>query len=964
MSDDELTWMSTSEVIVIDAGAHQWQCGFAGDEGPGTILPGAKSDETFDAQVFAVFEALEVESTDELGAVLLSAPAATTPATRERIAKALFAGGVRRLHISASPLLALCSTGFETGVLVDVGHTHTHILAIYAGHAALPLAAATVHPIGGNAAPERGSCDALFESGNGACGLHEAVWRTVALADVSVRGALLERVVCIGGGTMLPSFVDRFEDELRRCSVSTTPPKVFATNARALATWMGGSTLCDMPSAAARFVTREALARDASRLHIGALDAAVIGELEESCLRVNSEDGRKYEEARRDGRKHACALAEDGRAWWLAQAPAAGGAERARMRTTQRVVRSLYIAALTHMGLSVAEDGGSASAPTSARRAALAALGVSDRPPASAVASTPARLSMLPASTALALGGSALQLLGGASGVACGAPGDSAWLGRRMSHILVASWAVSTLTTCGDAPAEARHHAHAAKAAVARRWRQWAEARLVAREKSLSLGEHAVRFWAHTETIVAWHEWHRQAHALSAARTWLRLASGRLATRCALYAWGVHVSMVRRTTVLHLRAARHAIRGDFGTWLYLQESAADARAMLHRAARHALCIVIAKWVQRAGQLQLAYDLRARAVTHGRRHRLHLGYEQIQQPAQRRARALDFERRSQQLAAWRDGLRRRRAARRWRNWRAATVADAFRVRCALINSVVVWRIVVRQTISSAVIAAAEEDTKSRMLPMRRGRMLARGWSLLEAWSLAQRPFVEATQRAAELRERRERDKTSTAVSTWRLEGTSLRTLRRNRAAASRLRGNFVRMHARVAVSSTILKWQGEARRRRRRQRTIREQLWQLTQLTRDIERHWGGLGRSKGTPSVEELLVMCVDARAIAPLDAAGSALAKSVPSHALHVMKAGVRGAMEALQREYAEIYASPATEHYSMAMASSPRQNQDRPLHRHPAPGLRSIHSLSSLNTVRPRTDWQPPSSLGFGRY
>lgn len=89
--------------------------------------------------------------------------------------------------------------------MVDVGERSASILALYEGHAVLD-AATLVLFTGGEAGGSDARCDGFFdlslledgESGGlkvASVGLHEALLRTVALADSSLRGELLDNIV-------------------------------------------------------------------------------------------------------------------------------------------------------------------------------------------------------------------------------------------------------------------------------------------------------------------------------------------------------------------------------------------------------------------------------------------------------------------------------------------------------------------------------------------------------------------------------------------------------------------------------------------------------------------------------------------------------------------------------------------------------------------------------------------------
>lgn len=233
-------------MLIVDAGRCQWACGYAYDDGPSVLLPAPAAPdgdrEAIRAQVLAAFEELEVDADDGLSAIVTEPPG-TSAAAREGVARAFFRSGIRSLHIVAAPLLAMYSTDFETGVIVDVGHCATHVFCMHSGLPALPIVAATMHPVAGahavphdvDAEPDHHSpptsCEHLF----GPCGVHDAVARTVGLADVTLREALFGRVVCVGGGSLAPGFAERLSDELRAILGRASCPwdvRVFASNER------------------------------------------------------------------------------------------------------------------------------------------------------------------------------------------------------------------------------------------------------------------------------------------------------------------------------------------------------------------------------------------------------------------------------------------------------------------------------------------------------------------------------------------------------------------------------------------------------------------------------------------------------------------------------------------------------------------------------------------------------------
>lgn len=226
-----------AEVLIIDAAAHEWCCGWAESNGPDVVLPGVSfgDRDAWSAAMAEVFEKMEAEPSEI--AVLLCEPPGVTAADREHVAATLF--GVHRvcaLHVAAAPVLALYNTGF-TGIVVDVGEESASIHVIYDGAAVLETA--TIHALA-DAVP-----------------LHEAIIRTANLADASLRGALLHAVVLAGHGSVGGDFAAQLERELRAALDATKwQPRVVARADRRLAVWLGGAILASIPSSIEEFVAR------------------------------------------------------------------------------------------------------------------------------------------------------------------------------------------------------------------------------------------------------------------------------------------------------------------------------------------------------------------------------------------------------------------------------------------------------------------------------------------------------------------------------------------------------------------------------------------------------------------------------------------------------------------------------------------------------------------------------------
>lgn len=240
-----------ASTIVIDAGMCEWRCGWAYDEGPSEVLSGTPDGST-PARLAAAFIALEATPAET--SVIISERPGTLAAEREGIAAALFSEhGVHSVCIAAAPLLALFHIQRDTCLLVDVGERSCTIFPVYEGHAVLD--AATAHPLAGGNLPSRlAGCDGLFEPsrlGLTVVGVHQAVLRTIALVDVSLRGTLLHNIVLIGGGSLLDGFPERLRRELAvalKAARLSWVPRVVANPDRRYACWLGGALFQQIPS--------------------------------------------------------------------------------------------------------------------------------------------------------------------------------------------------------------------------------------------------------------------------------------------------------------------------------------------------------------------------------------------------------------------------------------------------------------------------------------------------------------------------------------------------------------------------------------------------------------------------------------------------------------------------------------------------------------------------------------------
>ena len=200
--------MSSFEVLLFDAGACQWRCGRAEEQGPDVVLPGVAAGDTeaWQHQFKAALEQLEADPTE--CALILSEPPATTAAQRAERASFLFALGLQSVHFAAAPLLAIYDAGFDTGMVVDVGLRAAYIYALVDGLSVLEKATVVRLPSSGE---ERAwpDCEDHLPL------LLDALVRTLALIDISLREQLLATITLVGGGSFAPELPQRLEQQLR-----------------------------------------------------------------------------------------------------------------------------------------------------------------------------------------------------------------------------------------------------------------------------------------------------------------------------------------------------------------------------------------------------------------------------------------------------------------------------------------------------------------------------------------------------------------------------------------------------------------------------------------------------------------------------------------------------------------------------------------------------------------------------
>lgn len=887
------------EAVVIDSGACQWRCGYASDEGPGTVLPGVPVDAAgYKTQLLAAFEEMELESPGEYGLIISEAPGVSA-STRRLIAAAVFSTGVGHVHFAAAPLLAMFSRGFDTGILVDVGHRHTHVYAVFAGHCPLPIDAAAAYALAGAAldwkdAPP--SCTSLFEAAKDeaaaggddkAGGVHEAIWQTVRLADISLQGALLANVVCVGGGSLATEFPHRLERKLR--SKLTHTPRlacdlhVLANADRRFASWMGGSMFASIPSNKQMFLSPSELDATPSELERRSAPLACLplAKLRARCQAAASDEAANYTARRNQSASQVAKVAEDARAWWLEQAPSGSLTERSRQRALQcGVVHSLLGCACTQAGIGTG---------TTNRRP----------PPLSAAA-------------ALTLSGRALRLLGCSlsSGLCSelGVCSSDERLWRRLSHLLVAEWASSPMC---ELPASdlARHAARATESTVRRAVRAWRrEAWRILRAQQLLYGEAAAaldelrmrqglsrwREHAHQRLLaeLVLHRAMRYVQRWRGFGSWMRchvrrrrerllelrglLRGSRARLQRAIKCWG---SSGVATTQQRATQASAKAHGDCGSqriawrrWSDFLDGRTRLRRFawwrLHRNAIKALNKLVG--VARQGRRLRAYcsrilnahtatawtewagvaAVRAREMTFARE----LVRPFVQRLAERRAN----RRRAAGLTRWRKEHSLRTAQALGRRRTLAALAGSWRVearqRHTLKALVSRWRTTVlrreykallgRWLVGARALKAIRRieaifacDVDGSMLPARRARGLTRGVARLQAWRARERGIFELESRAKPMRRR--------ALSKWRTQRREAcfgrwageASYRRLLSSKQRDVRHFLLWLVRareVSNSRASLRyWQSHALKSIEHQESLRARLWYMEELQRAI-----------------------------------------------------------------------------------------------------------------------------------
>lgn len=572
--------MVPNRTIVLDLGAIEWRCGFAEDDGPEYVREGVPpAAPTWEASLSDMLEELEVSASAPEHAVLLSERPGASDSDRTVAARALFDRGIGALLTVAAPLLALYSCNMDTGVLVDVGSSATCVLLIFEGRHVLDTATLLPHEASGD-------LDAIAE----------AILRCLALVDMSVRGALLGRIVLVGGGTMAASFVEGLSKKLEEALCAEGAPwrpHVVANAERRLSCWLGGATVALLESARALFVTSDAYQKDAALVHTCALPLACrpLATQEATQRDLATSEAAAVAELAHQAKQRASSVAAEARAWWVEQAPAHGTIERSRQRSLQQlVVRPLYARALSGLLLQL---------PTSTDGAAVA----SDLDGTShSHASQPG---FLPPAASLALAASAMMLLypcpgrlhTPASDTAsdCSSYGDggedhAAAVCRRVLQLLAARWASSAMNalTGEDSAWAAAHRQRAGWSLAWVRFRASARSRAHWQARMAS----ATCAWQRQAAQAAASAWtvHRQrarAHGARVALAERRWGASRLRE------WAVRTSDQRQAGAALATAVTYACgwwrarraRGGWARWVAVTRSCAAARRLMSSMAQ-------------------------------------------------------------------------------------------------------------------------------------------------------------------------------------------------------------------------------------------------------------------------------------------------------------------------------------------------------------------------------------------
>lgn len=667
-----------STTVVLDLGAAEWRCGFADDDGPEYVQAGVPLGViAWEAALLDMLDELEVSEAPSEHALLLSEPPGTSESARMEVARVLFERvGIGSLLTVAAPLLALYSSSMDTGVLVDVGSRATSVLMIVDGRPVLDAATLLPHDSAGDV-----DTDVSGHTLDGR--VAQTILRCLALADVSLRGALLGRIVLVGGGTMTPGFTERVSrdiEEALRASRAPWTPNVIANAERRLSCWLGGATVALLASARARFVSSDAYQRDAAAVHACALPLACrpLAAQEAAQRALAASEASAVAQLAARARRHATAAAEEARAWWVSQAPPRGEVERSRQRAMQQlVVRPLYERALrVHVLRLPASAGGDTPSTvrswdgrgSRAHRAESSARGPganlvqgSSMPKQASAANggdvggrSHATRDFLPAAAALELAATAMRLLhtrwvrrralpptpslygvgdgdGDDSASVDGSRGDDdggddddrdvAVCGRVM-QLLAARWASSPMNavTSEDAARAAAHH-HRGKRLLG-----WARLRAHAQSCAhlRARGMAARRAWqqlAQHAVVATWAARRRLAEA-GACRM---ATAASVHTTALVRTWSARALELQahgtRLRQMHRLGVASRLRRDWAQW----HGAATKRSRLKRLVQASLVVprrAMGLWVRVAARSQVCLRMRRAAACHAAR--VHLG----------------------------------------------------------------------------------------------------------------------------------------------------------------------------------------------------------------------------------------------------------------------------------------------------------------------------------------------------
>eukprot|EP01059_Diplonema_ambulator_P035590 TRINITY_DN8433_c0_g1_i1.p1 TRINITY_DN8433_c0_g1~~TRINITY_DN8433_c0_g1_i1.p1 ORF type:complete len:803 (+),score=197.15 TRINITY_DN8433_c0_g1_i1:28-2409(+) len=146
------------DVIVVDFGSEQWKVGWSG-KSP-TVLPSPahavkggyiSNWDAFRGGLMRVFALLNANPED--CSLLYVVPSQFPESSVIQLHHISFEAGVRSVRCVPAPPLALCSEGFSSGIVVDIGATTTSLAAVCEG--AILDYVATTKPVGSSVVTER-----------------------------------------------------------------------------------------------------------------------------------------------------------------------------------------------------------------------------------------------------------------------------------------------------------------------------------------------------------------------------------------------------------------------------------------------------------------------------------------------------------------------------------------------------------------------------------------------------------------------------------------------------------------------------------------------------------------------------------------------------------------------------------------------------------------------------------------